>query len=136
MAELKTSSNDDDVAAFLDQVPDPGRRLDAIAVRELMESVTGEPGQMWGDSIVGFVPRRLRYESGRELDWFSVGFSPRKNNLTVYVTGAFDSSGELLARLGPHSIGNSCLYIKRLDDVDTSVLRELVAGSVEHARTQ
>ncbi len=122
MAELKTRPNDDNVNEFLETVSDPKRRSDAIALQTLMESVTSEPSQMWGDSIVGFRARRLRYESGHELDWFTVGFSPRKQNLTIYVTGALASFGELLARLGPHSTGKGCLYVKRLEDVDIDVL--------------
>lgn len=133
MAELKTRPNDDNVNEFLETVSDPKRRSDAIALQTLMESVTSEPSQMWGDSIVGFRARRLRYESGHELDWFTVGFSPRKQNLTIYVTGALASFGELLARLGPHSTGKGCLYVKRLEDVDIDVLRELVAASIKQA---
>jgi hypothetical protein len=134
MAQLKTQANDGDVDAFLDSVPDPKRRADATAVRTLMAEVSGEPGQMWGDSIVGFGTQHLRYTSGRELDWFVVGFSPRKQNMTIYLTEGFEAHEELLGRLGPHSLGKSCLYVKRLDDVDTAVLRELVTTSLARAQ--
>jgi Domain of unknown function (DU1801) len=134
MAEVKTQPNDRDVDAFLDSVPDPKRRADAEAVRDLMAEVSGEPARMWGDSIVGFGSQHLRYASGRELDWFTVGFSPRKQNTTIYLTEGFEAYEELLGRLGPHSLGKSCLYVKRLDDVDTAVLRQLVTDSVARAR--
>jgi hypothetical protein len=134
MAQLKTQANDGDVDAFLDSVPDPKRRADATAVRTLMAEVSGEPGQMWGDSIVGFGTQHLRYTSGRELDWFVVGFSPRKQSMTIYLTEGFEAHEELLGRLGPHSLGKSCLYVKRLDDVDTAVLRELVTTSLARAQ--
>jgi hypothetical protein len=130
MAELKTRPSDRDVDVFLESVPDAKRRADAIKVRELMESVTKEPAKMWGDSIVGFGSQHLRYESGRELDWFKVGFSPRKQSLTLYLTGGFEPHGELLSKLGPHSTGKGCLYIKRLDEVDQGVLRQMIKGSI------
>ena len=103
MAEMKTQANDRDVDAFLDSVEDPKRRADAKAVRELMAEVTGERGQMWGDSIVGFGTQHLRYPSGREIDWLVVGFSPRKQNTTIYLTEGFEAHEERLHRLGPHS---------------------------------
>jgi hypothetical protein len=130
MAELKTRPSDRDVDAFLESVPDSNRRADAIKVRELMESVTGESAKMWGDSIVGFGSQHLRYESGRELDWFKVGFSPRKQSLTLYLSGGFESHAELLSKLGPHSTGKGCLYIKRLEDVDETVLRKMIKDSI------
>lgn len=129
MAQMKTQANEGDVDAFLDAVPDPKRRADAATVRTLMADVSGEPGQMWGDSIVGFGRQHLRYASGRELDWFIVGFSPRKQNTTIYLTEGFEAHEDLLERLGPHSLGKSCLYVKRLDDVDSDVLRQLVSTS-------
>ena len=134
MAEMKTRGNDDDVDAFLNNVPDQQRRADATAVRRLMADVSGEPARMWGDSIVGFGNQHLRYASGREVDWFLIGFSPRKQNTTIYLTEGFKEHRELLGCLGPHSLGKSCLYIKRLDDVDGDVLRELIAASLTHAR--
>jgi Domain of unknown function (DU1801) len=130
MAELKTQPSDRDVDAFLESVPDTHRRADAIKICELMESVTGEPAKMWGDSIVGFGSQHLRYESGRELDWFKVGFSPRKQSLTLYLSGGFEPHAELLSKLGPHSTGKGCLYIKRLDDVDQKVLRRMIKDSI------
>ncbi len=101
----------------------------------MMERITGEPAKTWGDSIVGFGKRHLVYDSGRELESFYVGFSPRKHNLTVYVMDGFSDYEKLLGKLGKHSTGKSCLYIKRLDDVDTEVLEDLVTRSVEHVRS-
>ena len=130
MAELKTSKNDRDVDAFLDSIEDDTRRVDAKAVCALMAESTGAEPAMWGDSIVGFGSRHLVYASGREVDWFTVGFSPRKQNLTLYIMDGFDGYESYLERLGKHSTGKSCLYIKRLSDVDERVLRDLVTASV------
>ena len=130
MAELKTKPGDDDVQAFLDAVADEQRRADAKVVCDLMAEVTGEPPVMWGDSIVGFGSRHLRYATGRELDWMVIGFSPRKASLTLYLMEGYDGYGDQLARLGKFTTGKSCLYIKRLSDVDPDVLRELVTSSV------
>ncbi len=129
MAELKTKANDGDVEAFLASVADPQRREDAKVVCALMREITKEPPRMWGDSIVGFGEYRYRYATGREGDWLAVGFSPRKQNLTLYIMDGFGGYDELLSRLGKHATGKSCLYLKRLSDVDTRVLRELIKTS-------
>ena len=134
MAGPKTRPTDADVGAFLESVPDERRRDDAKAVCRLMQEVTGEEPVLWGTSIVGFGSTALRYASGRELDWPVVGFSPRQAATTVYLMDGFEERGDLLARLGPHSVGKSCLYLKRLSDVDLDVLRELVAESVRGVR--
>ena len=128
MGEPKTTRNPASVAGFLASVADPRRRADAEAVTALMAEVTGAEPTMWGTSIVGFGSYRYKYGSGREGEWPAVGVSPRKASLTVYLSAGFDGYDDLLARLGPHSIGKSCLYIKRLADVDEAVLRELVEG--------
>lgn len=134
MAELQTQPNDSDVNAFLAAVPNPQRREDAIAACALMAEVTGDNPTMWGTSIVGFGTTNLRYASGRELDWMVVGLSPRKQNLTLYLMDGFDSHADLLARLGKHSTAKSCLYIKRLHDVDLAVLRLVIEASVTATR--
>ena len=136
MAELKTRASDASVAAFLDGIADAGRRRDAVAVGDLMQEVTGEAPVLWGSSIVGYGRCRMRYDSGRELDWMLVGFSPRKSALTLYIMPGFEQYDGLLARLGKHTTGKSCLYLKTLAGVDQGVLRELVAHSVEHMRRQ
>lgn len=117
------------VAEFLAAVPDPMRRADAEALAALMTEATGEQPQMWGSSIVGFGRYHYRYASGREGDYCATGFSPRKANLTVYLMDGFAGREEQLASLGPHTLGQSCLYLKRLSDVDLDVLRGLVADS-------
>lgn len=126
MAELKTKKNTASVQAFLNAVEDPERRKDLKAIAKLMREVTGERPAMWGDSIVGFGTYHYKYASGREGDWFVAGFAPRKNSLSLYLTCDLSTLGPILKRLGTHKTGRGCLYIKRLSDVDESVLRELV----------
>ena len=134
MAELKTTPNDANVQAFLDGVEDEKKRQDAYAILELMKEVSGEPPKMWGPSIVGFGAYHYKYDSGREGDWFLTGFSPRKQNLTLYIMAGFSRYDELMARLGKYKTGKSCLYIKKLEDVDQGVLKELVEESVGYMR--
>jgi len=129
MAELKTKENDADVGAFLDTV-DEKRRGDCQHLRALMEEMTGEPARMWGKNIVGFGHYQYRYASGREGEWFRIGFAPRKQDLTLYVMDGYEGREEMLGRLGKHRTGKSCLYIKRLSDIDESVLRELITDSL------
>jgi Domain of unknown function (DU1801) len=136
VAEPKTRPTDADVGAFLESVPDERRREDAKTVCRLIQEVTGQEPVLWGTNIVGFGSVRLRYASGRELDWPVTGFSPRKAATTVYLMDGFEERHDLLARLGPHSTGRSCLYLKRLSDVDLDVLRELVADSVRHVTAE
>ena len=133
MTELKTQRNDGDVAAFL-QTVDEKRQADCQALVALMQEVTGEPPAMWGDSMIGFGSYRYAYRSGREGEWFLVGFAPRKQNLTLYIMAGFEQYDTLLAGLGKYKTGKSCLYVKRLADVDSATLRELVRQSVEHMR--
>jgi hypothetical protein len=133
MVKLKTVPTDADPAAFLDAVPDGRRRDDARAVAAMLAEATGDEPVMWGDSIVGYGRRHLRYASGRELDWFRAGFSPRAASLTLYLPDAPDSHRDLLDRLGPHRTGVGCLYLTRLDRVDTDVLRELVERTLHVA---
>lgn len=133
MAELKTTRNDGDVDAFLDSVDNEIRRRDAFAVKELMSAITGETPEMWGTSIVGYGPYRYTPKSGgAEHEWFKVGFSPRRASLTLYIMDGFNDYDELLAALGSHSTGKSCLYIKNLDDVDRGILTQLIERSVAH----
>jgi hypothetical protein len=125
MAELKTQRNDASVADFLAGVADPQRRADAQAVCALMTEITGVQPSMWGSSIVGFGVYHYRDSKGRLNDWPAAGLSPRKQNLTLYLAG-LDQNADLLARLGRHSIGKSCLYLPRLSEVDPGTLRQLV----------
>jgi len=132
MAELKTKVTDKSVKDFLDSVTDERKRQDSYQILKLMERVTGSQPKMWGDSIVGFGTYHYRYASGREGDWLLTGFSPRKQNLTLYIMAGFDEYEGLLNRLGKYKTGKSCLYINRLADVDLSVLEELIRRSVDH----
>jgi Domain of unknown function (DU1801) len=131
MAELKTQKNDASVDEFIAGVPDERKRADCQQLVAMMREVTGEQPVMWGTSMVGFGSYHYRYASGRQGDWFRVGFSPRKQNLTLYLMSGFDGEADLLDELGPHSTGKACLYLKRLADVDVDVLRELVRRSMD-----
>ncbi len=129
----KTARNDASVDDFIAGL-DEGRREDCAAIREMMTAATGDDGAMWGDSIVGFGEYHYVYDSGREGDWFAVGFSPRKQNLTLYLMDGAEKETELLADLGKHTTGKACLYIKRLSDIDTDVLQALIERSVAGIR--
>ncbi|MBP6788544.1 MAG: DUF1801 domain-containing protein [Candidatus Promineofilum sp.] len=130
MAELKTKATDASVEAFLNSVADEKKRADAFRVLQIMREETGEEPQMWGESMVGFGRYHYQYASGRQGDWPLTAFSPRKANLTLYITPGFDRYEALLAGLGKFTTGKSCLYVKRLSDVDETALRELVRQSV------
>jgi len=132
MAEIKTKQNDSCVTDFLNSVSDEKKRQDSFTILELMQEVTGAQPKMWGDSIVGFGTYHYKYASGREGDWFLVGFSPRKQNLTLYIMSGLDQSENLLQDLGKYTTGKSCLYIKRVADIDLQTLQKLVERSVEH----
>ena len=134
MSDLKTKKNDASVEEFLNKVENERKREDSWRIVNLMSEVTGEEPAMWGDSIVGFGEYSYRYASGREGEWMLVGFSPRKQNLTLYIMSGFDEYEELLAKIGKHKTGKSCLYINKLDDVDVDVLKKLINKSVEHMR--
>jgi hypothetical protein len=129
MAENKTRETADDVAAFIERVPDEDRRADARALCAIMERATGEPPRMWGTSIVGFGRYRYRYDSGREGEASPVGFSPRAKELVLYLSVPSERTPALLARLGKHKQGKSCVYVKRLADLDEAVLEELLADT-------
>jgi hypothetical protein len=133
MAENKTQKTDASVDESLAGIPG-ARGADARELNELLTAATGREPALWGPSIVGFGDRHLVYESGRELDWFEVGFAARKQALTLYLTEGFEGYDELLGKLGPHTTGVGCLYVKRLSDVDSGVLTELVRRSVEDTR--
>ncbi len=132
MAALKTQKNDASVHDFLNAVPDETKRQDSFAIVELMRQVTGFEPAMWGDSIVGFGSYRYKYASGREGEWPLVGFSPRKQNLTLYIMSGFTRYDSLVENLGKYKNGKSCLYIKKLEDVDRDLLEELVRQSVAY----
>ena len=134
MAELKTRQNNASVGDFLASIDDPQKRADARKVAAMMRRATGKRAKMWGKSIVGYGNYHYKYASGREGDFMITGYSPRKNALTVYIMPGFSTFGRLMAKLGKYKTGKSCLYIKRLSDVDEAVLEELIDKSVKHMR--
>jgi len=127
MAELKTKATGESVDNFLKGIPE-NRRKDCYAILEIMKKATKAEPKMWGPSIIGLGDYHYKYESGRENDWFITGFSPRKQNLTLYMMGGFN--GETLKKLGKYKTGKGWLYINKLEDVDLKVLKELVTKSV------
>jgi hypothetical protein len=126
MAELKTKKNAASVEGFLNTVKDKQKRDDSFSILEMFKKATGEKPEMWGPSIIGFGNVHLKYPSGRELDWMKIGFSPRKQNLTLYVLCNSKEQNELLKKLGKHKTGQSCLYINKLTDVNTQVLKKII----------
>ena len=134
MAENKTTPNDQDVEQFLNSVDDERKRKDSFTILELMKQVTGLEPRMWGSSIVGFGSYHYKYESGRQGDMILAGFSPRKQNLTLYNMGGFERYDDLIKKLGKHTTGKGCLYIKRLDDVDLPTLKSLIEESFKHVK--
>ncbi len=132
MAELKTKITDVPIKDFLDTVTDEQVRQDCWKIAELMEAATQSKGRMWGTSIVGFGSYHYKSISGQEGDWPRIGFSPRKQNLTLYLMGGFENSSELLSKLGKHKTSKGCLYIKRLSDVQIPVLVQLIDATMQY----
>jgi hypothetical protein len=131
MAELKTKPTNESVEKYLKGIPDPVKRQDSITVLKLMTEITGQKPKMWGTNIVGFGSYHYKYASGQEADWPVIGFSPRKQNLTLYVLDGSAEKNELLQSLGKHSTSKYCLYIKRLSDVDLPTLKKLIKQSYQ-----
>ncbi len=134
MAELKTKPTKLSVKDFIDVIEDEQLRKDCRTVSRIMKRVTKANPKMWGPGIVGFGSYHYKYASGHEAHWFLAGFAPRKQNLTLYIMSGFQKYNILLKKLGKHKIGKSCLYIKRLDDVNMDVLTQLIDDSVAHLR--
>ena len=132
MADVKTTRNDQSVEAFLNTIAEARKRQDCFTVLELMKQVTGMEPAMWGSSIVGFGSYHTKYASGREGDWPLIGFSPRKQNITLYLMSGLDRYGAVLQRLGKFTTGGACLYIKKIEDVDLAALKEIIEQSVKH----
>jgi len=136
MAENKTKPTTLSVASFIDTVADEGKRADAKSLVKIMQKATGEKPTMWGPSIIGFGSHHYKYETGREGNSPIVGFSPRKATIVLYGATGFADSEALLAKLGKHTTGKGCLYIKKLADVDAKVLTTLVTKSVDAKRAK
>jgi hypothetical protein len=132
MAELKTKKNTGSVTAFLKTIQDKTMREDCETIAGIMRTLTKADPVMWGTAMVGFGHYHYKYESGREGDWFLCGFSPRKQALSLYLMGGLHQQKDLLAKLGKHKTGKSCLYIKRLADININVLKTLIRNSIKH----
>lgn len=132
--EIKTKKTDASVSKFIDTVEDEGKRDDAYTVLKLMQKITREEPKLWGTAIVGFGTYRYKYASGQEGDWPLVGFSPRKQNLTLYIMPGFEKYDDLMNKLGKYKTGKSCLYIKSLQDIDMKVLQEIITQSVDYMK--
>jgi hypothetical protein len=134
MAELKTKVSKASTKRFLDSIADPVMRADCRRIAAMMAKATGEKAEMWGAGIVGYGRYHYRYASGREGDWMEIAFSPRKNSITLYMTSGFTRFDALLAKLGKHSCGKGCLYVKRLSDLHIPTLEALIKASVKQVR--
>jgi hypothetical protein len=132
MSELKTKPNDASVTDYLNAIENDQVRQDCWTIVDIMQNATNAKPQMWGTSIVGFGSYHYKYTSGREADWMLIAFSPRKQNITLYIMAGFEQYEELLAKLGKYTLGKSCLYIKRLSDIHLPTLVELIQASVNH----
>lgn len=126
MAELKTKKTESSVEDFIKKLPEVQKQKDAFTIIELMEKASRCKGKMWGSTIIGFGDKHLKYDSGRELDWFVIGFSPRKKDLTFYIPGTVEKQQALLKKLGKHKTGKDCLYINKLEDINMDVLKEII----------
>ena len=133
MAEMKTKVNEANVEEFLSNVEDEQKRRDCFEIVTIMQQVTKEAPKMWGPAIIGFGAYHYKYQSGREGDMPQIAFSPRKQNITLYIGVGDDSDNPLLKKLGKYTTGKVCLYFKKLADVDRHVLQELIADSIERA---
>ena len=134
MAENKTKATIKSISDFLNSIDDPGRKQDCLTVTALMEELSGSKPKMWGDSIVGFGDYHYKYASGREGDWFLVGFSPRKQNLTLYIMAYLEFYTDILEGLGKFRHRKGCLYIKKLEDIDLDVLKTLISTSIKRLK--
>jgi len=136
MAELKTKINNASVEKFLNSVEDQEKRELSYKILELMKNITLEEPKMWGTSIIGFGSYHYKYKSGQEGDWMLVGFSPRKQAVTLYIMSGFSKYDKLMDKLGKYKTGKSCLYIKKEEDIDFKVLKELIVQSFKYIRNK
>ena len=132
MTELKTKQNESSVNDFIEKIEDPEKKKASKQIMKILETISKNKAKMWGDSIIGFGKYHYKYKSGREGDWMRIGFSPRKQNLTLYIMDGFEKYSELMEKLGKFKTGKSCLYIKKMQDIDINILKELVAESLLH----
>lgn len=132
MVELKTKPNPSSVSAFINAVEDDIKRKDCKTLLAWMKKITGKKPTMWGDSIIGFGSYHYIYPTGNEGDWFITGFSPRKQNLTIHIMNGFENYTDLLKQLGKHKLGKSCLYVKKLDEIDRDRLQQMIEDSFRY----
>ena len=132
--ELKTKKTNQGVSVFLNAIEDVQKRADAKVIDKLMREITGKKPELWGSSIVGYGTYHYKYASGREGDWMATGFSPRKANLTIYIIPGYKNMSLHLKKLGPHTTGVSCLYIKRLSDIHMPTLKKIVKEGYQHMK--
>ena len=135
MAELKTKENTASVKLLIDSLEDKSRKKDCLLTKKMMQDITGKRARMWGDSIVGFGRYHYKYASGRKGGYFVTGFSPRKQNFTIYIMPGYSDYQYLLKKIGKHKLGKSCLYVKSLDDIDLDVLKELISTSIDETKS-
>ena len=136
MAETKTKPTAVSVKDFISAVPDEQKRKDSLVLIDMMSKITKEKPKMWGPSIIGFGSYHYKYESGHEGDMCITGFSPRKAAISIYILKGFNKSPELMKKLGKYKMGKSCLYVKKLTDIDTKVLEELIEESVKYIKNK
>jgi hypothetical protein len=131
MAELKTKKTELSVDKFINSIKDEQKRKDSFAIVEMMKKATKSEPKMWGSAIIGFGDHVLKYENGRELDWFKIGFSPRKANLTLYIGGAAEKQKASFAKLGKYKTSGGCVYLNKLENVDVKVLKSIIENHVK-----
>lgn len=134
-AEIKTKQNAASVDDFINSIEDETKRNDCLEVIRLMKAATDEEPMMWGASMIGFGKLRYKSPSGREVDWFKIGFAPRKSNLSIHLTTSIKKQAASLEKLGKHKLGEGCLYINKLADVDLSVLKEMIQTAAKAERS-
>lgn len=130
-AQLKTQKNEASVEGFLNSIKEEQKRADAFRIMELMQKACKEEPKMWGPAIIGFGDYTYKYESGREGDWFLMGFSPRKQNLTIYIMTGYERHPDIMSRLGKFKTGKSCLYINKMSDINEKALKELLDAAMK-----
>lgn len=132
MAENKTKESDDSVIDFLNSITHEKRRKDALVIYEIMQGISKKPAKMWGKTIIGFDRYKYEYESGRKGEFFKIGFSPRKQSLSLYFMNGFQKNTELIGKLGKHKTSKACLYINKIEDIDLEVLKLLIQESYDY----
>jgi hypothetical protein len=136
MAEIKTKKTDENFAGFLNAIQDEGKRKDCFAIAEMMKDISKHEAKMWGPAIIGFGSYHYKYESGHEGDMCMIGFSPRKQNITLYISGGINNRPELMEKLGKYKTGKGCLHINKLSDVNIDVLNNLIKAAYTHMKNK